>query len=324
MQRKRLHHSPVHSMTEEAKEHAVNQACGNIVEMFQHPEQLPQALAPAFLKLGTWMSKWSIRNQLIAYFYKSEDAMTIYNWERYAGRKPLEKFTEQQEALNYIPGGFFILKPFKVPIWMTVKVKNKETGEEEPKRVKRQKIIGYIPHYVYPKHNTEIVNADLAAKWDKRNEEAQRVVEEMPFIDMLRDKGVEFRVEDTGSYGILGYYSATDQIIALGVSNMATALHEVGHHYDKECGNLTEGMGQDPGNEIVAEMFGAILLTMMGYNHDADLGGAWGYVKRYAKEKSGDTTSTAILGSVSDLLWRVKAALMAFFQDVEDYEKRAA
>jgi hypothetical protein len=302
-------------MTEAERDKAVHDACGQIVEAFRNPEDLPKALAPVFLNLGTWMSKWSPRNQLIAYANQAEDAMTIYNWERYAGRKPLQEFLDQQEALDYVPGGFLILKPVKVPVWITVRDEN-----DEPKRVKRHKIIGYTPHYVYPKHNTEIVDPDKAAEWDERNEKARRVIDEMPFIDMLRAKGIKFRVEDTASYGILGYYNPRDQVIALGVENMATALHEVGHHYDPA---RVDGAGQDPGNEMVAELFGATLLTMLGFEHEADLGGAWEYIRAYATDKSGDTSTVAILGAVSDIMWRVKAALNTFFEDVKVYEEAA-
>lgn len=313
-----MHHSPVPLMTEAERDKAVHDACGQIVELFRSPEQLPKALAPAFLHTNRWMSKWSDRNQLIAYFFGAEDAMTIYNWERYAGRKPLQEFLDQQETLGYIPGGFCILKPVKRSYWITI-----EDDDGEPKRVKRERIVGYVPHYVYPKHNTEIVDAAKAAAWDEKEEKAKRVLDEIPFIDMLRAKGLRFDVVETESYGVLGYYRPTDQLIALGVENMATALHEVGHFYDNSCGNLTKGFGQNPDNEIVAELFGAILLTMLGQEHEADLGGAWEYIRRYAKEKTGDTSTLAILGAVSDLLWRVKSALNAFFQDVRDYEEAA-
>ena len=318
-ERKRLHHSPVPNMTDAEREAAVNGACGDIVELFQTPDELPKALAPMFLNVGSWMSKWSIRNQIIAYSHGAGDAMTIWNWNRYAGRVPLETFTAQHEELGYIPGGFIILKPYKVPIWITIV--DEETGEK--KRVKRSKIVGFLPHYVYPEHNTEIVDEEKNRIWNARNEKAQRVLEDMPFIEMLQAKDLKIRVENTGSYGILGYYQPGTKVIALGVENMSTAMHEVGHYYDDVCGNLTKGEGQNAGNEIVAEMFGATILTMIGQEHEADLGGAWEYIRRYAKAKAGDTSTVAILGAVSDLMWRVKASMSVFFQDVEEFEEAA-
>jgi hypothetical protein len=34
--------------------------------------------------------------------------------------------------------------------------------------------------------------------------------------------------------------------------------------------------------EIVAELGGAVLLKLLGYDHEADLGGCWQYVSRHA------------------------------------------
>lgn len=308
-----MRHAP--QLTDAEREAKVHEACGRIVEMFQSPERLPGALAPAFIDCGTWMSRWSIRNQFIAMFVGTADAMTIYNWKRFAGREPLETFTDQAAKLGYIPGGFHILRPVKRQFWITIE--DEETGQKT--RVKREKVIGYTPHYVYPIENTRVTDEGLWAKWSEKNEKARRVIEEMPFIDMLKAKGLNFRVE--GMCGALGYYDPREQVIALGVENMATQFHEVGHFYDDQCGNLVKGKGQDPGNEIVAEFFGATLLSMLGFEYEADLGGAWAYIKNYAQRKEGNTSTVAILGAVNDLMWRVKAAMNAFFQDVADFEE---
>lgn len=310
-----MRHAP--QLTDAEREAKVHEACGHIVEMFRSPETLPSKLAPIFLQCGTWMARWSVRNQLIAAFVGTADAMTIFNWKRYAGREPLEKFTGEAQKLGYVPGGFYILRPVKRQFWITIE--DEETGRKT--RVKRERIIGYTPHYVYPIEHTRVVDEALWAKWNERNEKARRIIEEMPFIDMLKAKGLSFRVENTASYGYLGYYDPREQVIAIGVANMATQFHEVGHFYDDACGNLTKGNGQDIGNEIVAEFFGATLLSMLGFEHEADLGGAWDYIRNYASRKEGNTSTVAILGAVNDLMWRVKAALTLFFQDVQDFEE---
>ena len=61
----------------------------------------------------------------------------------------------------------------------------------------------------------------------------------------------------TASY--LGYYRH-GQAIALGVENWATWSHELVHAADYRAGTITKAPGQQPDNEIVAELGGAVLL----------------------------------------------------------------
>jgi hypothetical protein len=70
--------------------------------------------------------------------------------------------------------------------------------------------------------------------------------------------------------------------IAVGVKNVSTWAHELCHAADDRRGTLNRHKrGQDPDNEVVAELGGAILLTCLGQPVEADLGGAWSYVVNY-------------------------------------------
>jgi hypothetical protein len=55
------------------------------------------------------------------------------------------------------------------------------------------------------------------------------------------------------------------------------------HAADDRLGKLTE-RGQHWRSETVAELGGATLLTVLGLDADADLGGCWTYIERYAAD----------------------------------------
>ena len=64
--------------------------------------------------------------------------------------------------------------------------------------------------------------------------------------------------------------------------------HELTHAADHRNGKLTE-LGQHWRSETVAELGGAVLLCVLGFKHEADLGGCWEYVQRYAEKRGIDT-----------------------------------
>jgi hypothetical protein len=55
------------------------------------------------------------------------------------------------------------------------------------------------------------------------------------------------------------------------------------HAADDRNGKLTE-KGQHWRSETVAELGGAVLLEILGFKHEADLGGCWGYIQSYAQK----------------------------------------
>ena len=86
--------------------------------------------------------------------------------------------------------------------------------------------------------------------------------------------------------GHLGAYRL-GRSISLGAQNNLIWAHELIHAADHRNGKLTE-LGQHWRSETVAELGGAVLLTVLGLEHDADLGGCWRYIKRYAEREKID------------------------------------
>jgi hypothetical protein len=83
--------------------------------------------------------------------------------------------------------------------------------------------------------------------------------------------------------GCLGLYRRSKGI-ALGVKNLSTWAHELVHAADDRNGSFKE-MGQHWRSESVAGLGGAVLLELLGFCNDADLGGCWEYVQRYADQE---------------------------------------
>jgi hypothetical protein len=98
----------------------------------------------------------------------------------------------------------------------------------------------------------------------------------------------------------LGWYRPKSAI-ALGVRNLATWAHELVHAGDDRLGKLTE-RGQHWRSETVAELGGAVLLECVGHPVEADRGGAWDYIQRYARDAGLEPIGACqkVLGRVCD------------------------
>ena len=113
------------------------------------------------------------------------------------------------------------------------------------------------------------------------NPELTKWIDELPLVDVARDWGIDVGTFDGENASAYGKYSPAGAI-ALGVKNLSTWCHEMIHAADdRKTGGLKGGQHMD--QEIVAELGGAVLLMILGQDVDADLGGCWQYVKRYAE-----------------------------------------
>jgi len=107
-------------------------------------------------------------------------------------------------------------------------------------------------------------------------------IESLPLFDVAREWGLSVEAYNGRAGAALGKYRH-GQSIALGVENHSTWAHEMIHAADDRLGRLTE-RGQHWRSETVAELCGAVLLAILGHDHDADLGGCWEYVTAYSKD----------------------------------------
>ncbi len=228
-----------------------------IVNAFHHPESLPKALAPIFIHRNDDVPcrKWSWHNQLLVALCGSVDARGFRQWND-VGRSVKKGST-----------AIWIL----APCLKTFRERQKD-GEE----TRRQILYGFRSVPVFAVEDTE---GDALPESDDRYD---TWVKDLPLIEVAEAWDI-----NVGSYSHrgsvpLGYFRYSgngQQAIMLAVENLATWCHELVHAADHR---VTELKGEKWHKEIVAELGSAILLTCHGLDYDADLGGAYEYIQRYA------------------------------------------
>jgi len=240
-----------------------------IIEAFKQPERLPKALAPIFIhrKDDVPCRKWSWHNQLIVALSATIDARGIKQWNR-AGRR---------------------VKKGSSAIWILAPCVKKVTEEGDSGEEKERQIIyGFRSVPVFAAEDTE---GDVLPKGDDRYDSW---VKELPLTEVAEAWGINvgtFSHEGANPLGYYRYASNGNQAVMLGVENLSTWAHELVHAADHRLTNLK---GEKWHKEIVAELGGAILLECLGMSHDADLGGAFSYIERYARDAKVDTVRACI------------------------------
>jgi len=232
-------------------------AATRILEAFQ-TGNLPQSLAPIFIRRrdNVPCRAWSWSNQLLTALAGHSDARGYRQW---------------QEVGRYVKKGEKSF-PILVPIVRKRTEKSVETGEEE----ERTWIAGFTSAAVFGLNQTE------GEPLPPPDPEVTAWLENLPLLDVAREWGLSVDAYNGRPGAALGKYRRGNGI-ALGVENLSTWAHEMCHAADDRLGNLQE-RGQHWRSETVAELGGAILLEVLGYDHDADRGGCFQYVQAYATD----------------------------------------
>ena len=226
------------------------------------------------------IASWSICNRFICLAQNYFDCRGRRQWQE-VGRKVKQGF---QKAV-------FILGP------SLVKIRDKETGEEE------EKLIGWRRIMVFPYESTE--GDELPYMQEMKN---SIEISELPLIDVAKRLGIEIKLRPSGSY--YGYYSPKDKEIALCTDDEQTFLHEISHAVDNQLGNYKEA--DYDGGEIVAELSACFLASLL--NRRADLHFTKEYLRRYSGEGKTTTQFAAALFKYID---RVKAIYEFIFTGCE-------
>jgi hypothetical protein len=218
--------------------------------------RVPAALAPIFIKhnLDRHCGKWSWLNQLMVALHGYSDARSYKGWQQ-AGRQ----VRKGERA-------FHILEPIRV-----VRV-NERTGEEYTV------LLGFKSG---ARFGIEQTDGDPLPD----GSEQQQFVASLPLQQVAQAWGIEvatYNGIEGKSKGVFQIYNSGREVIALGVENLSTWCHELVHAADHRLGNLTE-KGQHWASETVAELGGCILLHMLGKPEEADSGGCWQYIEKYAE-----------------------------------------
>ena len=102
---------------------------------------------------------------------------------------------------------------------------------------------------------------------------------ELPLLDRAKEWGLNVRAIP-GNPSRWGYYNPVKMEIGLATPDESTLFHELAHHADKLIkGKLNKG--QDPLQEVTAELAAAILCRLVGKQSDS-LGNSYKYISGYA------------------------------------------
>jgi hypothetical protein len=247
---------------------------------------LPKAIAPIFLKCGGRnASNYSWSNQLIVALRGMSDAMTYGRTKNKVGKKwvdlPPSEWTGWKKVGRQVRQGeksFIILAPCKGK--RSVKG---DDGTDEDRFI----IYGFRGMAVFGLEQTDITEPDLWEKARPDNAKAQEFLDGLPLREVAEEWGLSLQAYSGQTGAAQGWYSGGRNAIALGVENVSTFAHELVHAADDRLGAMNsqggKGSREYADGEIVAELGGAVLLYALGYERDADLGGAYKYITAWAK-----------------------------------------
>jgi hypothetical protein len=260
------------------------EAAADILRAFENPNELPKPLAQVFIHRsdGSPCREWSWRNQLIVALHGHCEARGYRQWEQ-AGRRV--KTGEK---------AFRILSP------LAKKVLDEKTEEE------RTAVYGFKGTPVFGLDQTE------GEPLPNRGPDADRWLDSLPLLEVAKAWGLSVEAYKTQGGGYLGAYRH-GQGIALAVENLSTWAHELVHAADDRNGKLK---GPKVSREIVAALGGAVLLQILGYHHEADLGGCWEYVQHYAGKENID-----VLAACGRVLDRTCEAVALILDTAEELRK---
>lgn len=221
-----------------------------VLEAFQHPDTLPEKLAPVFIhrKDDTPCRKWSWRNQVVTALAMTHDARGFKQWES-VGRT-VKKGSK----------AFYILAPCTKMIEVD--------GEKVPR------VYGFRGLPVFRIQDTEgadVASGDLAHDEWLRN---------LPLREVAESWDIGIQTYNGEGASMLGRFEYSGAII-LGAENLRVWLHELTHAADHRNGKLSPNEPKVI-KETVAELGSAILTQCLGEKNQADLGQAYEYIKMYA------------------------------------------
>ena len=226
-----------------------------ILRAFEDANNLPKPLAQIFIrrKDAAHFAKWSWGNQLTVILRGYTDARGFNQWH------DVGRWVKKGEK------AFYILGPVKKTIT--------DKGTDEEKTI----VVGFKGLPVFGLEQTD------GEPLPTGDPDIERWLDSLPLLAVAKKWGLSVDVFNGETAGFLGVYRRRSGI-ALGVKNLSTWAHELVHAADDRNGSFKE-LGQHWRSETVAELGGAVLLELLGFSHDADLGGCWAYVKGYAEKE---------------------------------------
>jgi antirestriction protein ArdC len=216
-------------------------------------DQFQKGNIPELVALSTYpvsilpMNKWSLLNQLLCYITGLTDFRGYKQWLE------VKRHVKKGEKATHI----------LVP-WIK-KDTDEQTNED------KSFLAGFITASVFAVEQTDGEQLDY------------QKLELPPFP--LMERAIELGVNVAaipGSYEHYGYYSQTKKVIALASPEECVFFHEVCHLADDKITGIKNG--QDPIQEIVAELGALALCQIVGLDGSKHFGNNYRYIETYAKK----------------------------------------
>jgi hypothetical protein len=187
---------------------------------------------------------WSFLNRVIMFMGDTADARGFRQWEK-VGRH-VKKGSK----------AIYILAPLLAK------------SKEDPEKLV---LIGFKSVPVFKVEDTEGAPLDYG----------DIKVEELPLIERAREWGIEVRaIPFQGIY--YGYFSKGKNQIGLATKEEAVFYHELCHAAESRL--IEMKAGQDPYQEIVADLGAQALCKLVGKDGDKFLGNTYRYIEAYSKK----------------------------------------
>lgn len=226
----------------------VKNVLDTIIQRFKDGD-VPEAIAYSVFPIPDIPSaKWSLLNRMLMVLAGTHDGRGIRQWNQ------ANRYVKKDSK------AFHILVPyFKKEI-------DEETGEEV------ELLRGFLTKPVFRFEDTD-------------GEPLEYELVEIPYLPLI-EKAQEWGVNVKsipGNYGYYGYYSSRRNEIALATKEETVFFHELAHcAHEKVNGKLKPG--QDPMQEIVAELSAQTLCRIVGKKANDTLGNSYRYIEGYAEK----------------------------------------
>jgi len=226
----------------------VKSALQSILDRFKSGD-IPEIIAYSMFPIPNIPSaKWSIVNRTLMFLAGTQDARGFKQW---------------LDVNRYVRRGakaFFILVPY------LKKVEDEDTGEE------KQILKGFLTKPVFRVEDTggEQLNYERIS------------LPKFSLAEKAEEWGISVQAIP-GNFMYYGFYSPKKKLISLATPEEKTFFHELAHAaHEKIQESLTPG--QDPFQEIVAELSALTLCRLVGKTGEKFFGNSYRYIEQYAQE----------------------------------------
>ena len=225
----------------------VKQVLNVILDKFKNGD-IPEAVAYSLYPIPDIPSaKWSLTNRTLMFLSGTMDGRGYKQWQQ------VDRYIKKESK------AFFILVPF------IKKVDGEQGGGKEI-------LVGFGCRPVFRVEDTD----------GKELEYENMEIPDLPLLDRAKEWGINVRAIP-GNYRYYGYYSPDRKEISLATKEEIVFWHELAHvAHEKVNGSLKRG--QDPFQEIVAELSAAALCKLVGKQGNGRDGNSYRYIEKYAGE----------------------------------------